>query len=88
MASIALFGEIIGSEVEASPNQLGPDIISDRTWVGANECEQVLGRNHASHRIESARNQFPLLEITKEYSKNGNPSGARVGARICPRLFT
>ena len=30
MANIAFFREIIGSEVEASPNKLGPDIISDR----------------------------------------------------------
>jgi hypothetical protein len=27
----------------------------NRLWVGANECQQALGCNHASHRIESTR---------------------------------
>src|ERR1019366_56701 len=84
MASIAFLREIIASEVEASPNELGPHIISDRAWVGADKREQALGCNHASHRIESARNQFPLLEITKEHAKNGNPPGARVGCEDLP----
>jgi hypothetical protein len=33
MATITFFREVIGREVEPSPNKLGPHIISDRTWV-------------------------------------------------------
>jgi hypothetical protein len=41
MASVTFLREVIGGEVEAGPYKLGPDIISDRTWVGADECEQA-----------------------------------------------
>ena len=41
MASVTFLREVIGGEVEAGQYKLGPDIISDRTWVGADECEQA-----------------------------------------------
>jgi hypothetical protein len=47
-------------------------------------ASRALGCNHASHRIESARDHFPLLETTKEHSKNGNPPGMRVRCEDLP----
>ena len=81
MVEIALFRKIIGSQVKAGPDELGPDIVCDGSWVRANKRKQALGRDHAAHRIEPSRDQLPLLEIAKEDAKDGNASGTRAGRK-------
>ena len=76
---IAFFRKIIGSQVKAGPDELGPNIVSDGARVGADQCKQALGRDHAPHRIESARDQLPLLEIAKEHAKDGDAASACAG---------
>jgi len=61
--------EVVGYEVEAGPDQLGPDIVGDDARVGADQGEQALRRSQVSYGIEPSRDQLPLLEIAKEDAK-------------------
>ena len=78
MVSIAFLREIIGSEVEAGRNKLGPHIISDPRGLGPMSASRLLGGTML--RIGSvAAGPAPILEVAKEYMKNRNVSSARVG---------
>jgi len=64
--------KIVGYEVEAGPDQLGPDIVGDDARVGADQSDQALRRGQMPHGIKPSRNQLPLLKITKEDPQRGD----------------
>src|SRR5580698_5016561 len=72
MAKIAYFRQVICGQVETGPDELGPDILRDGTRVRAYQRKNALGCDHAPHRVKSSRNKLPLLEVAKEYAKDGN----------------
>ena len=79
MARIAYFRQVIDSQVKAGPDELGPDIVCDGSRVRPNKREQALRCDHAAHRIESPRDQLPLLEVAEEHTKNGDAASACAG---------
>jgi hypothetical protein len=73
------FGQIVGSQIKAGPDELGPNVVSDGPRVRPYQCEDALGGDHTTHRIESSRDKLPLLDVTKEHAKDGNAAGPCAG---------
>src|SRR6202050_135117 len=73
-------GKIVGSQVQPCPNQLGPDVVSNGPRVRPDKRDQALGSHHAQDRVESARNQIPLLEITEKDAQYRKAAGPRAGS--------
>jgi len=68
--------KIVGNEVEASPDGLGPHIVGDDPRVGADQSGETLRYGQMPHGIEPSRDQVPLLKIPKEDPQRGGAARA------------
>src|SRR5271167_751695 len=66
-------------QVEARPQQLGPDIVGDYAWVGADESADAARGGQRASGIEPSGDPAPLLAVAEELACPGEQ--AALGAR-------
>src|SRR6266540_5646541 len=71
MLAIRVPCEIAFFEVEASPEQLGPNVIGNDPWFWTDKRAETTRRSERSPRVEAAGNPFPLLNVTEECADRG-----------------
>ena len=73
-------GQIVGVEVEAGPQEFGPEIVGDHPRIGSLQGPDAARSFQCSCGVEPARDPVPVLQVAEEGAGDANVGAFRLAA--------
>ena len=80
-------GQIVGVEVEAGPEEFGPQIVGDHPRIGSLQGPDAARSFQCSCGVEPARDPVPVLDVAEEGAGDANVSAFRLGRQRLSQLI-